>query len=279
MGKRWLLTKINSMFLYVICLLIATPNCANQPETFKTHKDVPWMARWGWRRKKCQHYLPYCRYGTNQPHRFQANLRNLIEIAAENQATCSSCMHRKSAGKNVMIHAVAMESLQVATEACYVCISQKMQVRDPSAPASGRARRIFAPVHHLMSPSWTVEAYFQSEKAPRVWLRIDEKHDPKLYYASLLIDRRHDIYELPRECGFLQLCRANAFSKSNSRLMYWLQGMGDPIARLQSLGSIHTSMSWWIFAISRDINMCNRAGNWISGCQGDEEVMSCHSPS
>lgn len=47
--------------------------------------------------KKCQHYLPNCRYRTNQPHRFQANLRNLIEIAAEYQATCPSCMQRKSA--------------------------------------------------------------------------------------------------------------------------------------------------------------------------------------
>ncbi len=85
--------------------------------------------------KKCQHYLPNCRYRTNQPHRFQANLRNLIEIAAENQATCPSCMHRKSAGKKVMIHAVAIGSfiLQAANEAYYVYIFQKMQVRDPSA--------------------------------------------------------------------------------------------------------------------------------------------------
>lgn len=130
--------------------------------------------------KKCQHYLPNCRYRTNQPHRFQANLRNLIEIAAEYQATCPSCMHRKSAGKKIMIHAVAIESLyckQPMRPAMYI-FSKRCRYGILQPPASGRARRIFTPVHHLTSSSWR---HTSLAKGPRVWLRIHEKHDPKSY--------------------------------------------------------------------------------------------------
>lgn len=84
-------------------------------------------------------------------------------------------MHRKSAGKKVMIHAVAIGSLQLATEACYVCISQKMQVRDPSAPASGRARSRSPSNERIVDCG----GILPKRKAHESGCELTKKHDPK----------------------------------------------------------------------------------------------------
>lgn len=189
------------------------------------------MARWSWRRKNVSTTYLSADIVLINPTGFKRTSAILSIWRLKIRPHALQCMHRKSAGKKRNNRSCCCDGIVTSNHRGLRCYGtyhtyfQKMQVRDPSAPAFDRA---------------LINDLIVGGILPQRKLEFMKKNDPKSYCASLIFDRPNRCYNwsAPIIRFPLQLCRANAFSKSHSSMMYRLQGIRDLEGRPQSLGSI-----------------------------------------